>query len=175
MIKKTHGNYIFIFLTTFLAPALSKAASKEEMLKLNAAYPLGSTVVCSNFHPGNGKELLSTVTISRGKVISTDTNKTTYDVTIKTTPKEMKSPTFILRYKMISSLADGGEVSWIEPSSVNAEIPGKPYLDQKVTMDVRKKFSGHKEFQPYTKTTITEFPSYKFQNPGETPYYCHKE
>jgi len=58
------------------------AATREEMQRLDEAYPPGSVVVCHSDLPGDGKLSLPTTMISRGKVESRENGHTLYSVSV---------------------------------------------------------------------------------------------
>lgn len=155
------------------------AATREEMQRLDAAYPPGSVVVCHSDLPGDGKLSLPATMFSRGKVESKVNGHTLYNVSVTWRIKnEKKSDAgdMTLTFLMTQRNDEKGQYSLIDPESMAVSMPAAgPAGEEALLKGFRSRFGGTESFTPYSQTEITEFPAYITRNPGEAPSYCHKE
>lgn len=155
------------------------AATREEMQRLDEAYPPGSVVVCHSDLPGDGKLSLPTTMISRGKVESKENGHTLFSVSVTwRTPgaKGSDAGDLILTFRMNQRSDEKGLYTLIDPESMAVTMSAAgPAGEEAVLKGFRSRFGGTKNFAPYSQTEITEFPAYITRNPGEAPSYCRKE
>lgn len=155
------------------------AATREEMRRLDEAYPPGSVVVCHSDLPGDGKLSLPTTMISRGKVESRENGHTLYSVSVTWQTqgaKESDAGDLTLTFLMNQRSDEKGQYSFIDPESMAVSMPAAgPAGEEAVLKGFRSRFGGTENFSPYSQTEITEFPAYITRNPGEAPSYCRKE
>lgn len=93
----------YLFCCTAMLAAMSSragAATYEEASRLDDAYPPGSTEVCIQNLPGDGKKILPTLLEVRGRVISRTAEHAVYRATAAWTPRGKTVPGLTLTYTL---------------------------------------------------------------------------
>lgn len=153
----------------------TRAATPEEMQRLDEAYPIGSTVVCRAQLEGDGKNLLPMEMVVRGKVINKQGKHASHDVSVMWLPHKVKSAALTIHYRMDVTDEGDGHSTVIDPSSLKVSMPENRASEETVAEGFRKRFASGAIHQPYGNIEITDFPSYISKNQGEAPLYCSKE
>lgn len=153
----------------FWGPSDTGAVTREEMFKLNAAYPPGSFTICESKLEGNGKDLMPMLAKIRGHIIDRKGNLSHSDVSVMFIPLGASTASLTLSYRQTVTMEDNGQWAHIDPDSLKVSMPAI------LAEGFRNRLPTGKELQPYQTTEITDFPSYVVRIPGESPLYCHKE
>ncbi|AGO56994.1 hypothetical protein ACOMDM_21985 [Serratia plymuthica] len=159
----------------FWGPSDTGAVTREEMFKLNAAYPPGSFTICESKLEGNGKDLMPMLAKIRGHIIDRKDNLSHSDVSVMFIPQGASTASLTLSYRQTVTMEDNGQWAHIDPDSLKVSMPANPASEAILAEGFRNRLPTGKELQPYQTTEITDFPSYVVRIPGESPLYCHKE
>ncbi|QHM74066.1 hypothetical protein [Mixta intestinalis] len=152
------------------------AATREEVQRLDAAYPPGSVVVCRADLPGDGRDRLPTRLESRVIVVTRTADQTVGRGTVSWITGGHTSPGLTLTFTVTQRKSESGYYSRIDPASMVVSMPGAGPEGEKLVLDgMRQRLPAGEEFAPFSQTEITDFPSYITRKPGEPPIYCHKE
>ncbi|MDF7662852.1 hypothetical protein PUG81_28220 [Erwiniaceae bacterium L1_54_6] len=153
------------------------AATREEVIRLNAAYPPGSVMVCSKNLPGDGKMVQPIVLQMRGTVVDRKQHSAVYEVSSTwSIPGKSSSSDLTLKLRMLERLDDKGSYSRIVPDSMSVSMPSAgPAGEKSVLEGFRRRLPDGEIFTPFSNIEITDFPSYTVQTRGEPTSYCHKE
>ncbi len=154
-----------------------EAITREDMLKLNAAYPAGSVVSCETQLEGNGKNLLPTLLKTRAHIKERTGNLSRADVSVTFLPRGSSTTTMTVNYRSSSTMEDDGELVDIDPDSLTVSFsPANPASDAIVANKMRGSLPpAGSDLRPYTAVKITDFPSYIITPRDQPPTYCLKE
>lgn len=153
------------------------AATRDEVIHLNAAYPSGSVMVCSKNLPGDGKMIQPTVLQMRGTVVNRKQDSAVYEVSSTwTIPGKSSSSDLTLKLRMLERMDDKGSYSCIVPDSMSVSMPSVgPAGEKSVLEGFRRRLPAGEIFTPFSNIEITDFPSYTVHPRGEPTSYCHRE
>ncbi|MCE0829030.1 hypothetical protein LVQ78_23930 [Buttiauxella sp. A2-C2_NF] len=166
---------VIISLTLFCS-LRSGAVTFEEMLKLDAAYTVGSFIACQAELEGNGRDRQPMLIKVHGQVTDRAENVTRYNVRIQFISKQTSSISLTLSYRQTVTLEENGQIVHIEPDSLTVSMPGSSAINEGIVAKVfRDRFASEKNHESYKSTEITDFPSYIVRKPDEPPLYCHKD
>ena len=151
------------------------AATREEMRRLNAAYPAGSVVLCHSEVAGSEMFPEPVSVVTRGRVVESSADRRVFDVTVTWQPKG-DTARLTLTYRARQRSDDRGQYSLIDPDSMRVSWPGVDReAEATVLQGFRARMANGEEFEPYSHTTIARFPGYIVLTPGEAPLFCSKE
>jgi len=161
----------YLFFCTFMLTVMSYhacAATYEEASRLDDAYQPGSIEVYIQNLPGEGKNILPTRLEVRATVISRTAEQTVFRATTAWTPRGKTVPGLTLTYSLTQRKDETGYYSIIDPASMSVSKPGAgPMTDKTVLEGMRQRLPAGEDFNPYSITEITDFPSYVAHRPNE--------
>jgi len=154
-----------------------EAITREEMLKLNAAYPPGSVISCETRLEGNGKNLLPTLLKTRAHIKERSGNLTRTDVSVTFVPQGSSTTTMTVNYQSRATVEDDGELVDIDPDSLTVSFsPSNPASESIVANKMRSTLPPTgSDLRLYKTVTITDFPSFIITPQDQPPIYCFKE
>ncbi|WP_432755504.1 hypothetical protein [Pseudomonas sp. WMBT8] len=154
-----------------------EAITREEMLKLNAAYPPGSVVSCETQLEGNGKNILPTLLKTRAHIKERTGNLTRTDVSVTFIPKGLSSNTMTVNYQSRATMEDDGELIDIDPASLTVSFSAaNPAGEEIVANKMRSTLPPTgSDLRLYKTVKITDFPSFIITPQDQPPTYCSKE
>lgn len=153
------------------------AITREDMLKLNAAYPPGSVVSCETRLEGNGKNIRPMLLKTRGHIKKRTEKLSQADVSTVFIPQGSSTVTMTVNYQQRATMEEDGELVDIDPDSLTVSFSAaNPAAEAVVAKKMRDILppSGS-DLRPYETAKITVFPAYTISPPGQPPIYCHKE
>ena len=159
-----------------LIPA-AEAATNEEMTRLEAAYPLGSVVICRQDLPGDGMARLPTRLEVCGTVLSRKADLATGQGIATWTTRSSDTPALTLTFAGTQRKSGwSGYYSRIDPDSMVVSMPvAGPEGEKTVLEGMCQRLPAGEEFAPISQKEITDSPSYVVRKPDDTPSYCHKK
>lgn len=154
-----------------------EAITREEMLKLNAAYPPGSVVSCETQLEGNGKNILPTLLKTRAHIKERTGNLTRTDVSVTFVPKGLSTHTMTVNYQSRATMEEDGELIDIDPDSLTvsfstANPEGGAIVANKMRSLIPPTGS---DLRLYKTVKITDFPSFIITPQDQPPTHCFKE
>ncbi|MBN0975992.1 hypothetical protein JTY93_15210 [Pseudomonas hygromyciniae] len=154
-----------------------EAITRDEMLKLNAAYPPGSIVSCETQLEGNGKNLLPTLLKTRAHIKERTGNLTRTDVSVTFIPLGSATTTMTVNYQSRATMEDDGELIEIDPDSLTVSFsPANPASESIVANKMRSILPPTgSDLRLYKTVKITDFPSFIITPQDQPPTYCLKE
>lgn len=158
-----------------LGPIKAGAVTREEMQRLADAYPVGSVVICEALLEGNGKDKKSMLTKTRGQVTARKGDVSQLDVSIMFIPTGSSDATLTVSFKQTTTIKDEGNLVVVDRDSFNVSMPLSPASEPAVTKGFVDRLPAGDDLRPFSRTSITTFPSYVVQSPGESSLYCNKE
>ncbi|MBZ6391844.1 MAG: hypothetical protein LBE90_15250 [Pantoea dispersa] len=170
------GLFTGVIASAVVVPA-THAATRDEVIHLNAAYPSGSVMVCSKNLPGDGKMIQPTILQMRGTVVDRKQDSAVYEVSSTwSIPGKSSSSDLTLKLRMLERMDDKGSYSSIVPDSMSVSMTSVgPAGEKSVLEGFRRRLPAGEIFTPFSNIEITDFPSYTVQTRGEPTSYCHRE
>lgn len=151
------------------------AATREEMRRLDAAYPAGSVVLCHSEVAGSEMFPQPVSVTTRGRVVESAADRRVFDVSVTWLTKGSTSG-LTLNFRMRQRSDEEGQYSLIDPDSMRVSWPGVGSEAVKTVLQgFRARMTDGEKFEPYSHTTIARFPGYIVLTPGEAPQFCSKE
>lgn len=152
------------------------AATPEEMVRLDAAYPPGSVVICHQDRPGDGRELLPGRLEFRAIILTQTADQTIARGTAMWITRGHATPGLTLTFTVTQRKSESGYYSRVDPASMVVTMPAAGPAGEKTVLEgMRQRLPAGEEFAPFSQTEITDFPSYVVRKPDEPPSFCHKE
>ncbi len=153
----------------------SRGASHEESLRLDAAYPVGSKILCQSDLKDGVYENFPMKLVMRGTVTAIQGDLTQYDISVDWIKKGADSASVALRYHVANTREDNGVRMRIDPESLKASAPGSHLSEYELNKMVLARLASENNFQSDQDVEITDFPAYVVTRDGEPLLYCHKD
>ncbi|MGE7958717.1 hypothetical protein ACQKQA_19380 [Pseudomonas sp. NPDC089530] len=174
MIKQKFAFILSLSTMVFLSDH-SSAGSREEKLRLDAAYPVGSKIFCQSDLKDGVYEHFPMKLVMRGTVTAIQGDLTQYDISVDWIQKGADSASASLRYHMTNIREASGVRMHIDPASLKVFAPGTHLSEHELTKAVLARFASKNHFQSDRDVEVTDFPAYVITSDGESPLYCHKD